>query len=101
MHICCSEGNAQLARGLTQAQDVLNRFWTLVNHRYDVLWRSGAWIFGRAVDEQVPPILSRDLGPRKAKPTDSPQPAAQATEGPVAVNAPVAEAVQNKKAAKS
>jgi len=28
----------------------------LLNQRYDVLWRCGAWIYGREVDERIPPL---------------------------------------------
>lgn len=41
------------------AVDIRNRFWTLLEQRHDHLWRIGAWLWGQAVDEHVPPLQSR------------------------------------------
>lgn len=41
---------------LAEATELRDRFWTLVLQRHDALWRCGAWIHGRAVDEHVPPL---------------------------------------------
>jgi hypothetical protein len=32
---------------------------TLLVGRYELLWRTGAWLFGQKVDEKVPPLQSR------------------------------------------
>lgn len=42
------------------------RFWTLLNRRYELLWKVGAWIWGWKVDEHVPALLSRKLGSRRS-----------------------------------
>lgn len=53
--------------------DLCNRFWTLLKKRHEVLWKCGAWVFGPSVDEHVPPLLSKKLGPRKkAEPAPGP-----------------------------
>ncbi|MET0404933.1 MAG: hypothetical protein ABW123_21130 [Cystobacter sp.] len=44
---------------LIRAIETRDRFWTLLNQRYDVLWRCGAWLHGRAVSERVPPLPGR------------------------------------------
>jgi hypothetical protein len=47
------------APSLVKAVEIRDRFWTLLHQRYDVLWRCGAWLYGRAVDERVPPLPVR------------------------------------------
>jgi hypothetical protein len=47
------------APSLVKVVEIRDRFWTLLNQRYDVLWRCGAWLYGRAVDERVPPLPVR------------------------------------------
>ncbi len=49
---------------LATAVEIRNRFWTLLEERHDHLWRIGAWLWGHAVDEHVPLLQSRTLGPR-------------------------------------
>lgn len=44
---------------LVKVIEMRDRFWTLLNQRHDMLWRCGAWLFGRAVDERVPPLPTR------------------------------------------
>ncbi len=61
-----SEGGAP---SLVKVIEMRDRFWTLLRQRYDVLWRCGAWLHGRAVDDRVPPLPSRQAlvrRPRKA-----------------------------------
>jgi hypothetical protein len=48
-----------------KAMDMRDRFWTLLNQRHEVLWRCGAWLYGRAVDERVPPLPVRQAVIRK------------------------------------
>ncbi|WP_309890695.1 hypothetical protein [Archangium sp.] len=52
-----SDGAAPSA--LVRAVEIRDRFWTLLQQRYDVLWRCGAWLYGRSVDERVPPLPVR------------------------------------------
>ncbi|WNG27251.1 hypothetical protein F0U62_26955 [Cystobacter fuscus] len=52
-------GARQEENPLFRAIDMRDRFWTLLNQRYDVLWRCGAWLYGRAVAERVPPLPVR------------------------------------------
>jgi len=44
-----------------------DRFWTLLNQRHEVLWRCGAWLFGREVDDHVPPLQARHVRARKSQ----------------------------------
>lgn len=45
-----------------------NQLWTLFERTWEnEIWRSGAWLFGRDVDEHVPPLLSRVVGKRASK----------------------------------
>ncbi len=46
-------------QALLKAIEMRDRFWTLLTQRYDLLWRCGAWLYGRAVDERVPPLPIR------------------------------------------
>jgi hypothetical protein len=41
---------------LVEAAQVRDRFWTLLRQRHDLLWRCGAWLYGREVDWRVPPL---------------------------------------------
>lgn len=66
------------APSFVKSIEVRDRFWTLLNQRYDVLWRCGAWLYGRAVDDRVPPLPVRRALVRKAQGApvgrDAPQP---------------------------
>ncbi|RKG85935.1 hypothetical protein D7W82_17975 [Corallococcus sp. CA049B] len=54
---------------LFEATETRDRFWTLLTRRHDVLWRCGAWLFGRDVDMHVPPLLARHPLVRAVEPT--------------------------------
>ncbi|WP_147468414.1 MULTISPECIES: hypothetical protein [Corallococcus] len=54
---------------LFEATETRDRFWTLLTRRHDVLWRCGAWLFGRDVDLHVPPLQSRHPLVRAVVPT--------------------------------
>ncbi|WP_257447019.1 hypothetical protein [Archangium lipolyticum] len=60
------------ASSLVKVVEIRDRFWTLLNQRYDVLWRCGAWLYGRAVDERVPPLPVRQalVGKARSVPTE-------------------------------
>ncbi|MFY0522966.1 hypothetical protein ACN28I_07155 [Archangium gephyra] len=66
------------APSLVRVIEIRDRFWTLLNQRYDVLWRCGAWLYGRAVDERVPllPVRRALVGKARSAPVerDAPQP---------------------------
>jgi hypothetical protein len=51
--------NGKGTQALVKAIEMRDRFWTLLTQRYEVLWRCGAWLYGRAVDERVPPLPIR------------------------------------------
>lgn len=53
------ESNGAAPSALVRAVEIRDRFWTLLHQRYDVLWRCGAWLYGRSVDERVPPLPVR------------------------------------------
>ena len=46
-----------------------DRLWTLLRQRYEALWRVGAYLFGRNVDERVPPLgkKAKKVGKKAAK----------------------------------
>jgi hypothetical protein len=44
---------------IDQATDDRNRLWTLLNQRYQDLWKAGAQLFGPAVYQHVPKLMSR------------------------------------------
>jgi len=52
---------------LTRAIDTQARVWTLLVRQYDLLWQEAVRIFGRKVDDHVPPLGSRVLSKRKAE----------------------------------
>ncbi|MFP2901501.1 hypothetical protein [Corallococcus sp. 4LFB] len=54
---------------LFEATETRDRFWTLLIRRHDVLWRCGAWLFGRDVDMHVPPLQARHPLVRAVVPT--------------------------------
>jgi hypothetical protein len=54
----------------TEARD---RLWTLLHHRWDTLWRAGAYLLGRDVDEHVPSLYAREHAPRRQE-TPAPKP---------------------------
>ncbi|CAM3112353.1 hypothetical protein G4177_15195 [Corallococcus sp. ZKHCc1 1396] len=70
--LLASPGEAREHEGsplLFEATEVRDRFWTLLTRRHDVLWRCGAWLFGRDVDMHVPPLQSRHPLVRAVVPT--------------------------------
>ena len=56
------------APALATAVETRNRFWTLVYQRHEHMWRIGAWLWGHAVDEHVPPLQSRSVERASAEP---------------------------------
>jgi hypothetical protein len=55
---------------LVEAAQVRDRFWTLLKQRHDVLWRCGAWLYGREVELRVPPLQA--VYTRASKPQPAP-----------------------------
>jgi hypothetical protein len=47
------------APSLVKLIELRDRFWTLLTQRHDVLWRCGAWLYGRSVDDRIPPLVVR------------------------------------------
>ena len=65
-----SAGRKQRSKEAADMADKRDRFWTLFETTWeDQVWRAGAWVFKRDVDEYVPPLHSRVVGKRAAKPT--------------------------------
>ena len=60
------EGEEGSVPALVKAIEMRDRLWTLLTRRHDMLWRCGAWLYGRAVDERVPPLPTRDVGNRRS-----------------------------------
>jgi hypothetical protein len=48
--------------------EMRDRFWTLLLQRHEVLWRCGAWLYGRRVEEHVPPLPVRQGMVRSPRP---------------------------------
>lgn len=48
-----------------QASNVRDRFWTLLLQRHEILWKAGAILFGKKVNEHVPPLQSRTVRAQK------------------------------------
>jgi hypothetical protein len=55
------------ALSLVRVIDMRDRFWTLLKQRHEVLWRCGAWLYGHAVEERVPPLPTRRSLVRKSR----------------------------------
>ncbi len=53
---------------LDQALDHESRVWVLVQRQHEVLWQDAVRIFGRAVDEHVPSLVSRSFKRRAVTP---------------------------------
>jgi len=53
------EGARREAGAPSEAVDIRDRFWTLLNRRHEQLWKAGAVLWGRAVDDFVPALQSR------------------------------------------
>ena len=64
--------------------DARDRLWTLLVKRHAELWRAGAYLFGRAVDQHVPPLQSRALRTRKKSPAPAATPPASTSKGTAA-----------------
>lgn len=66
------ESDGGVPPSLVKAVELRDRFWTLLSQRYDVLWRCGAWLYGRAVDERVPPLPVRQalIGKTRSAPVE-------------------------------
>lgn len=62
---------AKVNASLDEALDHRDRLWTLLDDGYEGVWKMGAILWGRRVDEHVPPLLSR-----MATPTTKPTPPA-------------------------
>jgi hypothetical protein len=53
-------GNKGVAKELSAALEARDRLWTLFERRWEEnVWRAGAWLFGRGVDDKVPGLLER------------------------------------------
>ena len=59
---------AKANASLDEALDHRDRLWTLLHDGYEGVWKMGAILWGRRVDEHVPPLLSRMATPT-TKPT--------------------------------
>jgi hypothetical protein len=56
--------------GTVSGADARDRLWSLLAQRHERLWAVGAYIFGHAVDERVPGLLSRVRRKAKKKPAE-------------------------------
>jgi len=52
---------------LKAAVSTRDRFWTLLVQHHELVWKAGAQLFGREVDEHVPALLSRKRSPKPAE----------------------------------
>jgi hypothetical protein len=54
------------SKEIVDAVDARDRLWSLATEGHDVLWRAGAYLFGRGeVDARVPALQARVRGARK------------------------------------
>ena len=102
------QSDGEGAPSLVKIIEMRDRFWTLLKQRHDVLWRCGAWLFGRAVDERVPPLpvrqamirrspmvtIERDASRRGAEPRRSASPSPPPML-PVRVKSPVRDSARH------
>lgn len=58
----------RIKAGPSTATSDRDRLWTLVLARHDALWRAGAYLFGRDVDEKVPLLQARRVRSLKKAP---------------------------------
>ncbi len=67
-------GKKPTAKELSAASEARDRLWTLFERSWENnVWRAGAWIHGRAVDDHVPSLQSRAVSSKRApKPPPSP-----------------------------
>ncbi|MGZ3460271.1 MAG: hypothetical protein ACXU86_17415 [Archangium sp.] len=61
------QGDTGEGPSLVKVIEMRDRFWTLLSQRHDVLWRCGAWLYGRGVDDRVPPLPIRQAVVRKPR----------------------------------
>jgi hypothetical protein len=54
---------------LDEALDHRDRLWTLLEEGYELAWKMGALLWGRRVEEYVPPMLSRIAKPSSRSPS--------------------------------
>jgi len=52
-------GNGAGSAEVAFAEEMRDRLWTLLNDRYQRLWRVGAYLFGQSVEERLPALQSR------------------------------------------
>ena len=52
---------------------MVGRVWTLLVRQYERVWKDGAFMYGRQVDEFVPPLGSRVVVKHKADPVPAPR----------------------------
>jgi hypothetical protein len=75
-----SSAKKPLDKDLVAATDVRDRLWTLFERTWqDNVWRAGAWLYGRDVEQYVPPLHShvgrrRPRGSTPPAPTPAPAP---------------------------
>ncbi|MBI5479012.1 MAG: hypothetical protein HY906_09160 [Deltaproteobacteria bacterium] len=73
------KGGTSELKAATESRD---RLWTLFERTWeDQVWRAGAWLFRRAVDQHVPPLQSR-VGHKRPAKAAPPTPAAAAGGAP-------------------
>ena len=58
---------------LDQHLDMQARVWTLLVRQYERVWKEGAFIYGREVDQHVPPLGSRVVVKHRAEGEPAPQ----------------------------
>jgi hypothetical protein len=50
---------------VAKAEETRDRLWTLLVLRHELTWRTGAWLFGKKVDERVPALQARAVSRKK------------------------------------
>ena len=77
------------AKELVDAIDIRDRMWTLYEQAWEQhVWRAGAWLFGRDVDDHVPVLQAHVGHKRQPAPPVAPPSAPSAPTAPTAPAAP-------------
>lgn len=71
-----SKGTKNESATLKSSLDARDRLFTLLVRGHDELWRAGAYLLGREVDQRIPALQSRYVAPRKPAPATPAEPGA-------------------------
>jgi len=82
-HVTPTGGREAVAAEPSEAEDLRNRFWSIVVERHAHARKAGFYLFGDRLDEMVPPLQSRVLGRRGDPDETKEQPAPALPASPI------------------